>query len=287
MPKYAVIIFAAIVVIVVVIFLVFTAFEAFKKQKTLVVCIMITGKNACREHFAKRAIDNFYEQDYPNKRLVIINHSPDYRVLQSDKSDMIYEFHVPKTPPTTLGDLRNIALAMVPPDAIWTTWDDDDYRAPDYLSIMLNALNKTNADVLAFKHRTEYNINNGFVWNIHLETGFPLLFAKQDMRVLYKRQDTMEDTDMLSNYRKLGKKITIHDNDPRLYIRLVHGSNTSLYVDRNKEHVASTTSAPSTASPSFPYSENTVSESESERVQNLVNNFYSEGIACSKSSTYN
>lgn len=281
MPKYAVIIFGAIVVICVAIAAAIAAiYLATRYQKPLVVCIMITGKNACREHFAKRAIDNFYEQNYPNKRLVIINHSPEYRVLQNDKSDMIYEFHVPKTEQTKLGDLRNIALAMVPPDAIWTTWDDDDYRVPDYLSIMLKALDKSNADVLAFKHRTEYNINNGFVWNIHLETGFPLLFAKQDMRVLYKRQDTMEDTDMLSDYRNLGKNIIIHDNDPRLYIRLVHGSNTSLYVDRNKETVMGATQA-------APYSESTVSESERDRVQNLVNNFYSEGIACSKSSTYN
>jgi hypothetical protein len=257
----------------------FLIFRVYHRKSPLVVGLMITGKNACREHFAKRAIDNFYEQDYPNKQLIIINHSPDYRVLQNNESDMVHEFYVEKTEHIKLGDLRNIALAMVPPDAVWTTWDDDDYRAPNYISVMMKAMRSANADVFAFKHRTEYNINNGYVWNSHLLTGFPLLFAKQDMRVLYKRIDTMEDMEMISGYRSLGKKVELYENDPRLYIRLVHGSNTSLYVDPDKRSIG-----PATANATF--YESPVADLEIERVQNLVDNFYSAGIECSKSSLY-
>lgn len=258
----------------------FLIFWGYHRSRPLVVCLMITGKNACREHFAKRAIDNFYEQDYPNKQLIIINHSPDYRVLQNNESDLVHEFYVEKTEEVKLGDLRNIALAMVPPDAVWTTWDDDDYRAPNYISAMMKAMRSANADVLAFKHRTEYNINNGYVWNSHLLTGFPLLFAKQDMRVLYKRIDTMEDTEMISGYRSLGKKIELYENDPRLYIRLVHGSNTSLYVDPDKRGIRPAAAAAAT------FYESPAADVEVERVRNLVDNFYSAGIECSKSSMY-
>mgnify|MGYP001248267730 CR=1 FL=1 len=39
-----------------------------------------------------------------------------------------------------LGTLRNIALQFVPPNAIWTTWDDDDWRHPNYISIMMKKM---------------------------------------------------------------------------------------------------------------------------------------------------
>ena len=64
------------------------------------------------------------------------------------------------------GNLRNIGLAMVPPDAIWTTWDDDDYRAPIYLSVMQKEMAKHDAHVLTFTERIEFNANTGYVWQM-------------------------------------------------------------------------------------------------------------------------
>ena len=148
----------------------------------------------------------------------------------------VHEFKVSKTQ-NTLGDLRNIALQLVPIDSIWTVWDDDDYRSPDYLSILYNQMKQTNADVVLFTNRYEYNKNTQFVWEMQLTTGFVTVFAKQDMRIRYLQTDSMEDINLIEDFRKLKKKIHIYQNDPMMYIRLVHTNNTSKYVNKEKKNV--------------------------------------------------
>lgn len=214
---------------------------------------MVTGKDACREHFARQSIANFNQQDYANKRLIIINHASYVLLDNANKSNSntstnksnsninsntIVEFHVDKDANSlTLGDLRNIARAMVPLDAVWTTWDDDDYHAPNYISTMMKELGR--ADVLVWTRRLEFNANTGMVWKMELTTGFaPLMFARQDMRMLYNRKDAMEDVHLLDVAKDLGKRIVVFQNEPKLYIRTVHENNTSLYVDKYKTFIA-------------------------------------------------
>ena len=45
----------------------------------------------------------------------------------------------------TLGDLRNISLSYVPNNEIWTTWDDDDWRSSNYLSILCKMMTNNGA----------------------------------------------------------------------------------------------------------------------------------------------
>lgn len=240
-----------------------------QKQPTLY-CIMITGKDPCREHFARQSITNFLEQDYQGtKRMIIINHGS-YR-LQDSHSNSIYEFHVDKqTNNHTLGDLRNIARAMVPLDAIWTTWDDDDYHAPNFMSTMMKKLGS--ADVLVWTRRTEFNANTGLVWEMERKTGFsPLIFARQDMRMLYTRKDSMEDAHLLDTAEQLGKRIIVYENDPALYIRTVHGNNTSLYVDRNKIDVLNTKGN---------YMERNVDAKTAQNIRGFMMGYFKHGIEC-------
>jgi len=197
-------------------------------------CLMVTGKDDQRICFARKSIDNFIEQDYNNKKLIIINHNV-AKVMPNRIHQNVFEFQVPRD--TLLGDMRNIALEMVPIDAMWTTWDDDDYRTHDYLSILKKEMDKANADVVTFTARTECNYNTGFVWEMKLMTGFVTLLAKQDKRIKYKSANTMEDTSLIADFQKLGKKFHVFNNDPLMYIRLVHGNNTSLYVNQSKQSV--------------------------------------------------
>jgi hypothetical protein len=206
-------------------------------------CLMVTGSDN-RHHFAKQSIRNFKEQMYTNKRLVIINHGKQ-SLLQDSSSYVsdeqtpaqIFEFFVPES--LTLGEMRNISLNMVPIDAMWTVWDDDDYRQPNYLSFLHNVFKRyPTADVVAFTKRTEYNHNTGFVWGISLKKGFVTVLAKQDLRVKYlSEKNTMEDINLFDSFENLGKKIIVVNNAPNMYIRLVHKSNTSLYVDPTKKEV--------------------------------------------------
>jgi len=243
-------------------------------NKPRVFCIMVTGKDDQRLCFSQKSIDNFNEQLYENKTLIIINHNSK-KVLQHSPriEENIFEFQIQKEKNNlTLGDLRNIALQLVPIDALWTVWDDDDYRTPDYLDILTNEMEKTSADVVVFTHRIECNYNTGFVWEMELGTGFVFVLAKQDLRVKYKNLNTMEDVDLIKDFRKLGKHIHVFNNRDKsdMYIRLVHGTNTSLYVDKDKTaiHVSCEKNI-------GPYVEKSLPQGKQKEILHFISEYYS------------
>jgi hypothetical protein len=210
-------------------------------HQPIINCLMITGKTDQRIEYARHALQNFQEQTYPYKRLVILNHNTIHRVLESTWTSWpqdVYEFMIDKDAESlTLGSLRNISLELVGHDDLWTVWDDDDWRSSSYLSTLYEAMSPLKGDVcVAFQNRMEYNVNTGFVWRSKLRSGFPHVLAKFDRRVRYLDKDTMEDLNLITDYAKYGRVVII-DNDPSMYIRLVHGTNTSSYVNPHKAGV--------------------------------------------------
>ena len=247
----------------------FYIYKPKEPEPVWVYCIMITGKDRSRICFAKKSVENFLSQDYKYKKLVIINHSQ-LPVLNESSSNTLYEFHVPRSG-NTLGDLRNIALQLVPINAIWTLWDDDDYRSTKYLSFLYNNLISSKSDVVLFTRRYECNYNTKFVWEMEIPSGFVIVFAKQDLRVKYLQKDSMEDVQLIDDFRKLGKKINVITNDPSIYIRLVHNNNTSLYVDKYKTKLIDTQK-------NIKYHEKHVDDSTRNEILKLIDmTFFSEG----------
>ena len=236
-----------------------------------VYCIMITGKDDCRISLARKAIQNFLEQTYEYKKLIIINHNST-SVLQNNSSiPDVHEYYVSKDS-LTLGDLRNIALQLVPPNAYWTVWDDDDYRDPKYLTTLHFHANKNNADVVLFTNRLEVNVNTGLIWHMHLKHGFVFVFAKQDSRIKYLSKDSMEDVTLIDQFKKLGKSFFVFDNDPTLYVRLVHNNNTSLYVNKHKTML-------NLSSPDSNYHELHATPKETEYAAKIISTYY-KSIPC-------
>lgn len=236
-------------------------------QSKDIYCIMVTGKDHQRICFARESIANFFEQDYLYKKLIIINHAEE-KVGYVDDSNSVVEFQVPKGN-LTLGDLRNIALELVPINAMWTVWDDDDYRTNDYLSLLHNELVKQDADVVAFTHRIECNYNTKFLWKTTLESGFVTVLAKQDKRIKYKPLDTMEDTSLFDDFKKLGKRIVLLDNNPQIYIRLVHTNNTSLFVDKKRNSI------PDNNVYVGPFKEESIDENLQKNILHFISNYFS------------
>ena len=196
---------------------------------------MITGKSNREDFFAKTAVVNFDLQTYQNKHLIIINEGKTKTLLKYDNSNKI-EIFVKKT---TLGKLRNIALELVPPNAIWTTWDDDDWRCQDYLSILFHALNKNKSKrYLMYTKRIDHNLNNNFTYEVHIPSGTYIFFCYKDPMLKYDNLDTKEDA--ITKQYILGRleKTLIYENDATLYIRFVHNNNTSVYVDKFKKCTA-------------------------------------------------
>lgn len=197
---------------------------------------MVTGKDDHRIALAKRALLNFASQTYVNKHLLIINHHPSLRVLTTPdgENSRAREIHISKSKGLTLGDLRNCALDLVPAGALWTTWDDDDHRHPEYLRAMAGLRLRRGADVAALTNRLEYNSQNGECFASTKTDGFVFFLAPVSSDVRYDSVDTMEDLHILDDYRRSGYRVATWDNMHMMYIRLIHPDNTSLYAHPGK-----------------------------------------------------
>lgn len=201
------------------------------KPSDVIYCLMCTGKDNTRVEMAKRSVMNFLDQDYPNKKLVIINQGE--HSIQANNQRNITEMFVSTA--LNIGQMRNISLQHVPLHGIFTTFDDDDIRSYDYLSTLKMKMDDNRVDVVCISERTECNLNNGFVWNTHLSSGLlNSLMARKHTQIKYRELPTLEDVHIIQDYIHLRYKLYIFRNDPLMYIRTVHDQNTSPYANSQK-----------------------------------------------------
>lgn len=231
----------------------------------LVIAIMITGKDQMRIELARNVgIRNFDEQDYPNKKMVIVNHGNE-KVLPSARND-IHEIMVDKAA-FSLGDLRNIALELVPINALWYVHDDDDIRHPKYVSYMVDNLLKNKAVAVFMKYRLEYNLTNGYSFVMKFEGGTTHVMAMKLDRLRYLDVDTLEDVNLQDDLKAFKKKYVLLDNDPRMYIRTIHNSNTSPFAISSRDSLRPFTS-------DSMYKEYNITEKQKEYVERAVQKYY-------------
>jgi len=243
---------------------------------------MITGKTKKRQSFAKIAVKNFIQQTYSNKHLIIINEG-DYSVIggnEQNKYSNIIEIPIDKKGlKLTLGDLRNISLEMVPLGAIWTTWDDDDWRHDNYLETLYKGLVKSpgNPKYLLFKNRLDHNLNTKFSWRVRMTKGTFIVFAFKDPDIKYDELDSKEDL-VVRNYilSKFPEETIILENDPKIYVRFVHNDNTSVYVNKNKKEINSVTS---TYSKSSSLKEFSVTSTENNYITKIINMHFKDFVS--------
>lgn len=232
-------------------------------------CLMVTGKDEARINYAKLAVQNFLAQTHPYKRLIIVNHHQTLKVLDDNALHIhpyIKEHYMPKTPSTTLGDLRNFSLSHVPIGTLWTIWDDDDYRRDDYLEYLLR--HHTSNNIVCFQNRLEHNINTHTSWVAHKKSGYVTLLAPRIASISYLKRDSMEDVNLISDYKNMKYKQTILDNTPNLYLRLVHSNNTSLYVNPKKTYLLNS------QHPNAEYYESVPSREENKMIEYILTTFY-------------
>ena len=205
------------------------------RPKPQIYCVLLTGKNEARYRLVPIAISNFESQDYKNKYLLIINHG-NQQSLYDSKNDRIKEIMVVNEG-KKLGDFRNQAFDYIPKNALWIPFDDDDYRKPEYLSILENKLYSTGADAVFLRNRLDHNLNTGFTYRCHFLHGIPHILSKNIDGFRYLSADTLEDANLQTDLRRLKKKYVVFENDPSLYIRYIHQHNTSPYVDISKRSI--------------------------------------------------
>lgn len=240
--------------------------EQFDDIETPVYCLMVTGYDKRRRAFALNSITNFTNQTYKNKHLVIINQDLKSRLLTKTYDNML-EVMVDNTD-KTLGELRNISLQFVPPNAVWTTWDDDDWRSDDYIKTMVSAMEEKDADFLMFTNRIEYNLNTNYMYEITLRSGLMTFFAKANPFLVYADVSTSEDKAIKDYaFQNIRDMMVIVNNDPLIYVRAIHDHNTSVYAKPDKDNVKDTSNHKN-------YFERRVSSKNESYLRNILSSYY-------------
>lgn len=116
---------------------------------------MITAKG--RFEYFRRSYQNYVDQTYPNKELVIVNDEiSDYQKqiadFVADRNDVLLVFLRQRY---TLGNLRNLSIRLCSGD-IFAQWDDDDFNMPERLSVQYNWLSKHSYQVCYLTDQLHY-----------------------------------------------------------------------------------------------------------------------------------
>jgi hypothetical protein len=193
--------------------------------------LMVTGKFRERYRMALWSLRSFERQSYENKHLIVINDGPSYlnrgSVREFKKNVHEIALHSPNGVPAklTLGDLRNIALAHVPSGGIWMQWDDDDWHHEDAMKLQYEQMRSTAADICYLKSQIQLLASENRMWIRDREEGIPgTIMARRFPDMFYPPIARNEDTEF--SHANSHRRVTVFDNPPTHYIRLIHGMNT-------------------------------------------------------------
>ena len=198
-------------------------FSTWRKPK--ISALMITGKNTERYPLARVSLDCFFNQTWPNKEIVIINHGTEKVCSVSDPR--VKEVFVEKGPGVTLGDMRNWSIENSTGD--WcVTWDDDDWHHPTRIQNQMDYSRESH--ITTYMWQVRCALTNNCAFYDKMPTG-------QQMSVMYERStparylslEVREDTKFIEWFS--GKVVCIDNHvgnvgcDPTQYIRFYHGRN--------------------------------------------------------------
>lgn len=189
-------------------------------------CLMVTAN---RKKLAKRAVQCFVNQSYPNKELLILDDGDeDYSsAIQNVPSNLIKYIKLKKDPDFVLGKLRNMSLEESDGDYL-VQWDDDDWYHPDRIKMQAEILSSGyDACCLsaALMHLdTPKYLNHPYVG--YLPDGIPgSIMHRRNKNIRYPETRRSEDTVYLNKWMNLRYKKLSPDYN-YLFLRAYHGNNT-------------------------------------------------------------
>lgn len=209
---------------------------------TRIIAVMITGKAPERRRLAARSVRAFLDShpiDGVPFNLLIINDNPEgvewfshWPLGELKPSYTITEVLLPHDPQRTLGDLRNEAFNHVLPTDVMIQWDDDDYSHPDRIGVQYAEFIKSGGKANILRREAILDLEEGrqsFVFDAHRwpRGGFPgtiMHAANITQRYPSIPRDQKQEEDSVFLRRIPG--VTTIDNQPSLYVRVIHGGNT-------------------------------------------------------------
>ena len=190
--------------------------------------LLLTGKCVERLALARVAVDCFFNQTWPNKELVVVNHGElslvDYLPLSQRVA--VREVMFTRDEKLFLGDLRNISMSYATGDWL-IQWDDDDWHHPSRMEVQFS---KTPPGFMStFGWQVRCNIETGSAFYDEMPGGqhMSVFYPRTPLR--YKQLNVREDTAFFEGFA--GKHVVIDNSvdsypiDPMMYVRFYHGRN--------------------------------------------------------------
>ena len=214
--------------------------------------IMATSNFPYRQLFIKNAIASFLAQTYDNKKLIIVNHGdpikdiPSSNVLQVQVNPRKVRSESnhgssKKDHKVAVGLMRNMAMDMLPPDAVWMVWDDDDWNHPNRMKEQYEYLKNNDLDACAMLKQVKYSFlkNRAGVFHvtgelIHDTIGWlQTMMWKVKPEFRYGNTRRRSDALMFSKYEKKFK-CKGWTAPPHYFLRFLHHDN--LWKDQYFRH---------------------------------------------------
>ncbi|PLR78815.1 glycosyltransferase family 2 protein [Bacillus sp. V3-13] len=183
-----------------------------------------------RQHFMENVFQNYENQVWKEKELIIILNRDDIYIGKWEKrakfSQDVSVYQLPEE--STLGECLNFGIEKARYDFI-AKFDDDDYYSPNYLAKSMEAMNKTNADLVGkrtiymyFEDEKILAIHKPGKENKFVKQGLKgatLLFKKEiTKKVLFPKLNLGEDTFFIRECIK--NKFKVYSADKKNFVCL-------------------------------------------------------------------
>jgi hypothetical protein len=185
---------------------------------TVSAILVFSDRNRLRR--ARKAVNQFVSQSYPNKQIIIVNAS-DLEITNVPHREVVEL----KYNTATTGELRNYALSKATGELVFPFWDDDDVYDPDLLAFLVAARAPGKAVMLSSQIRID--IKNSVAY-VHREAdGIPntLLCPKTD--AMFPEQTGGEDFAFVQHHWAMNSSVV--DSSPfplnTLIMRVHDGNN--------------------------------------------------------------
>jgi glycosyltransferase involved in cell wall biosynthesis len=197
----------------------------------LVTCIMPTRN---RPEFVRQSIQYFLRQDYPSREMLILDDSDSNLFIDAAADPRVRHVRMPSG--QTIGAKRNQACEMARGGYI-AHWDDDDWYAPNRLTIQMAPLLAGRADLTGFTQETFLDLDRWEFWTCSAELhkrmfledvhGGTLVFDRRifERGSRYPHSSLAEDAAFLRQAVRRGARIErIPAGESFLYLRHSTGS---------------------------------------------------------------
>jgi glycosyltransferase involved in cell wall biosynthesis len=196
------------------------------KEKPMISCLCITRNRVMQ---LRRVIDNFLNQTYPNKELVILFESDDHstgKLAMTIKEHNVRWHELPSTPKMSLGNLRNLSIELSAGD-YFCQWDDDDWYHCERLEMQMNCLLENHKSACLLAYWLIYDSVEEAAYLSHLEPwAGSILCSKGVISETNRYPDLSRHEDSHFIWNCLTLKQFAPLVMPSLYIYVFHGRNT-------------------------------------------------------------